>query len=937
MADTTLSFNVLAKDNASRTIAKVGQNFGNLHMSVGKVMKGLIAVGPALAGLAIGAGIKDFINEARESAKVGRLTEAVIKSTGGAAKISAKQVGDLATAISNKTGADDEAVQSGENLLLTFTNIRNGVGKGNQIFDQATQAVTDMTAALNDGQVTTEGIKASSIQLGKALNDPIKGVTALQKVGVSFTADQKKQIKTLVDSGKTMQAQKIILGELNKEFGGAAAAASDPMQKLGVIIGNAKESIGGAFLPIIGKLATILGAAIPAAINKASLGFSALSAAFHGEGVTSNGFVGVMEHIGVAARAVAATFQTSVIPRIKEFGAFVIGTVVPAVAGFVANLVGTFGPAIKDVFGFFKTDVLPRLKEFGTFLGQNVLPKVGQLAISLSKNKDFLVPFAATILTVITAMKAWAVAQGILNVVMSANPIGLVVIAIAALVGGIIYAYKHSEKFRQVLQGAFKGIQAAAQTFAPLVKAAINVVIGVFSLWWNVFAKPILTQFGNMLKMVWGLAVTFGKVVGASFTAIKAPAFAAIRYVINTFLDMVHAVLTGASKAFGWVPNLGGKLKAAAAEFGKFRDSVNAKLSGIQDQQINFSIKYTNSGVNLTTPSSVGRRAGGGPGGKVNGPGTGTSDSVGPYMLSNTEWVIKSSSAQKYGDQAMAAVNNGTATVIPGFAKGGSPGLSMRLSGDSTGLAKSVRAVVVAAASSAAKALAKAGGGLAGTMAFGRSQVGKPYVWGSAGPAGYDCSGFVSALINYARGRNPYRRLGSTGTMPWSDMAPGNGRFMVGWFKGNPGHTAATINGVNFESRGGRGVVVGSAARGANNGLFTNRAKVRGFARGGKVGDLPYDLLDPKGKDYQGSLRFPSYKQGTPWVPQDQLAKVDKGEAILPASVNAQRLKGGTQTVVLEFRSDGSSHMDWLIKEFRKYVRVAGEGDVQKALGVNRR
>ena len=268
MADTTLSFNVLAQDNASRTIGRVGQSFGNLHLSVGKVMKGLVAVGPALAGLAVGAGIKQFIEDARESAKVGRLTAQVIKSTGGAAKITADQVGDLATAISNKTGADDEAIQSGQNLLLTFTNIKNGVGKGNDIFNQASQAITDMTAALNDGEVTADGMKTSSIQLGKALNDPIKGVTALQKVGVSFTEDQKKQIKTLVDSGKTMEAQKIILNELGKEFGGAAEAAADPLTKLKTIAGNASEAIGGLLLPVVDKAATWLGKILPIAVEK---------------------------------------------------------------------------------------------------------------------------------------------------------------------------------------------------------------------------------------------------------------------------------------------------------------------------------------------------------------------------------------------------------------------------------------------------------------------------------------------------------------------------------------------------------------------------------------------------------------------------------------------------------------------------------------------
>jgi acid phosphatase family membrane protein YuiD len=248
VADLALAFNILARDNASRTFSKVGDS---AEKSAKRTSGAFAGVGKALfAGVAAFATVdmfKSFITEAEESRRVGRLTAQVIKSTGGAAKITAAQVGNLATAISNKTGIDDEAIQSGANLLLTFTGIRNEVGKGNDIFNQATQTITDMSAAL--GQDT----KASAIQLGKALNDPIKGVTALQRVGVSFTESQKKQIKSLVDHGKTLEAQKVILKELGREFGGAAAAAASPSQKLGVIFGNLKESIGTALLPIVDK------------------------------------------------------------------------------------------------------------------------------------------------------------------------------------------------------------------------------------------------------------------------------------------------------------------------------------------------------------------------------------------------------------------------------------------------------------------------------------------------------------------------------------------------------------------------------------------------------------------------------------------------------------------------------------------------------------
>jgi len=189
---------------------------GSKLKSFGKVA--LAAAGAAGLGALVytlHAGVEEYSN----AIKVGAQTNAVIKSTGGAAHVTAKHVDDLASSMLQKTGVDDETIKSGENLLLTFTNIRNEAGKGNDIFDRATKIMLDMSVAL--GQDT----KQSAIQLGKALQDPIKGITALRRVGVNFTQAQQDQIKALVKSGDTLSAQKIILQELQREFGGSAEAA----------------------------------------------------------------------------------------------------------------------------------------------------------------------------------------------------------------------------------------------------------------------------------------------------------------------------------------------------------------------------------------------------------------------------------------------------------------------------------------------------------------------------------------------------------------------------------------------------------------------------------------------------------------------------------------------------------------------------------------
>lgn len=254
MPGSGLTFNVFGRDvSASRTIRGVEDQASRSSDGIGSKMKSM-AGGIAGALGAVGAidFLKGSMDEARESQKVGAQTEAVLKSTGGAAGVTAGQIGDLAGAISKKTGIDDEAIQSGENMLLTFTDVRNEVGKGNDVFSQATQTLTDMSVA------TGIDMSHSAIQLGKALNDPIAGVGALSRVGVTFTNQQKDQIKALVDSGNKMAAQKIILHELNKEFGGSAAAQATASDKMSVAWGNVKEQVGTALIPVVDQLLNIM-------------------------------------------------------------------------------------------------------------------------------------------------------------------------------------------------------------------------------------------------------------------------------------------------------------------------------------------------------------------------------------------------------------------------------------------------------------------------------------------------------------------------------------------------------------------------------------------------------------------------------------------------------------------------------------------------------
>jgi cation transport regulator ChaC len=201
------------------------------------------ALGVVGGTVAAGAFLKSAIAEAMEGQKEMAQLAAVIKSTGGAAGFSVQQIDDFANALQETTTFSDGATKSAASLLMTFTNISGSV------FTDAIKSAQDMSTAMGSD------LNTSIIQLGKALNDPIKGVSALSKVGVSFTDDQKKMIKGFVEANDVMSAQKMVLAELAKEFGGSAAAALDTtagrLDKLKNKWDSLKEDFGTVATPAL--------------------------------------------------------------------------------------------------------------------------------------------------------------------------------------------------------------------------------------------------------------------------------------------------------------------------------------------------------------------------------------------------------------------------------------------------------------------------------------------------------------------------------------------------------------------------------------------------------------------------------------------------------------------------------------------------------------
>jgi hypothetical protein len=244
VADRKLIVEIIGDSRSlERSFARSTASAQRFKVGIGTIFKGAVGFlavqkGASLAGDAIRAGIDEFTEATRVTAQ----TNAALASTGRVANVTARQVENLAGSLSQMSGVDDELIQQGANLLLTFKNVRNEVGKGNQIFDRATRAALDLSVA-GFGSVET-----TAKQLGKALNDPIRGMTALARAGVTFTEAQRKQIRALVETGRTLEAQKLILAEVESQVGGSARAYGETLPGKLNILRNTFNNLAGSIV-----------------------------------------------------------------------------------------------------------------------------------------------------------------------------------------------------------------------------------------------------------------------------------------------------------------------------------------------------------------------------------------------------------------------------------------------------------------------------------------------------------------------------------------------------------------------------------------------------------------------------------------------------------------------------------------------------------------
>lgn len=214
----------------------------------GSSLSHIVSAGAVIGALSLA--FAHAIKETVEFQKAQTQLDAVLQSTNGAAGVTAERANKLAEEYEKLTTVQDDTIVQAEVLLLRFTNIKDNV------FPQATLAALNLSAALG------KDLNSAAMMVGRALQDPINGMTALRKAGVQLSAQTQQQVSSAMQLGDVYKAQTILLAELEKRYGGTAAAAANTLEGA---LNRVKNSMA--------KLAQSTG-------NEASPGIISLSEAF---------------------------------------------------------------------------------------------------------------------------------------------------------------------------------------------------------------------------------------------------------------------------------------------------------------------------------------------------------------------------------------------------------------------------------------------------------------------------------------------------------------------------------------------------------------------------------------------------------------------------------------------------------------------------------
>lgn len=431
-------------------VRQAQQELGNLGKGIG-IAFAAVSAAVVGAGIAIARFGSEAITAAEEVRQADNRLGQVAESMGlfGAqTELVTKRLIEFAEANELNLAIDAETIKLTQSKLLTFKQLATSADETGGAFDRATMAALDLAAA-GFGSAET-----NATQLGKALQDPIKGLTALTRSGVTFTKQEKENIKVLVESGQTLKAQDLILQAIETQVGGTAEATAKSSDKMKLAFENVYETVGEALLPAFDDFTQVVTELTPQ---------------------IADALVPIAEYLAVV-------FKNQVLPAIQDF------------TKWLASPQGT--QKVKEL-----TDaVFDGIGKFVDFTGKVIenFSAIKALAIGLGT-------FAIAFNVLRTSVQLATIAQDLFNAAVIRNPYVAAAIAIGTLVAGIVGAsvaltdFSASQKLARESATGLTGRTAELVAEQVRLKELLDAGVIAFGDYENAI-KPVQDELGLMTK-----------------------------------------------------------------------------------------------------------------------------------------------------------------------------------------------------------------------------------------------------------------------------------------------------------------------------------------------------------------------------------------------------------------------------------------------------
>jgi hypothetical protein len=599
----------------------VGKQMQAMGDKVGKV-GGSLTKGVTLPIIAGGAALVAFAKGAEDAEIANRKLGSVLDSMGYPQ--ATKRVSDYAESLERSLAVDADIIKAAQTKLATFKNLTASVNEAGGAFDRATVASLDLAAA-GFGSAET-----NAVQLGKAMQDPIKGITALGRAGVTFTEQEKAKIKTLVESGNLLAAQDIILKSIEGQVGGTAEAGASSFEKMKLSLMQVADAIGLAVLPLINQLSdfisnTFVPTVVPM-IDRMVASFTNLDPAVK---IAIGVFVALAAALGpvlmIVGKVVSiAGVVTKALGAITIAGSILAIKIIAVVAVLAAialafkwaydnseplrKAVDTLVTTFKNVFNIVKNSVL------GAFQSMNDTTSKSTSFFTILGNyiKAFFTGYVTYLTTAIkilggafqVAMKVFEIgftilqmgAQIIRGVLLAAfdilmNKLGPISTAFRAVATGVKSAFSTVASF---ISSAFNNVGNAVETFINFAIDAVNILIDAFNFLRKflpgVSEATRIAEFrfaelsGAVTSVATGADLAATAVDGWSTAAGRANQTTQNAAVVNKVAaNSLDGIATAATSAGGATQTAAEKAKEAAAKFKENFTAVQAHLTGIVD------------------------------------------------------------------------------------------------------------------------------------------------------------------------------------------------------------------------------------------------------------------------------------------------------------------------------------------------------------------